>query len=113
MARPKRLMRPVRKNLAVPEDIAARVDLELFSELEARVPHGAWSKFVTELIREHYKKKERIQAFAASAEATIRTCKGDAEFLHNQTDNLMEDALTKEGFGQGVELINNTSRWYA
>lgn len=60
MARPKRLMRPVRKNLAVPEDIAARVDLELFSELENRVPHGAWSKFVTELIREHYRRKDAM-----------------------------------------------------
>lgn len=68
MPRPPRLMRPVRKNLAVPEDIAARVDLELFSELEGRVPHGAWSKFVTELIREYYRKKD---AFVAETVAQL------------------------------------------
>lgn len=61
MPRTPRLMRPVRKNLAVPEDIAARVDLELFSELEGRVPHGAWSNFVAEVLREHFRRKDAAQ----------------------------------------------------
>lgn len=61
MPRPPRLMRPVRKNIALPEDIAARVELELYSDIEGRVPHGAWSKFLTELVREHYRRKDAAQ----------------------------------------------------
>lgn len=39
-------------NLSLPEDIHARLTLHLYSDLEQRVPHGAYSRFFAERIRE-------------------------------------------------------------
>lgn len=58
MPRPKRAIRPVEKSLSLPEDIIARVELMLWSELEERVPHGAFSRYVEKLIREDLKNRE-------------------------------------------------------
>ena len=51
MGRPKKTDRPVEKNISLPLTIVARVDLKLYSELEERVPHGAWSRYITGLIK--------------------------------------------------------------
>lgn len=51
MPRPRKAIRPVEKNISLPEDIVARVDLELFSEVEGKVPFGAWQRYVEALIR--------------------------------------------------------------
>ena len=60
MGRPKKAIRPIEKNISLPEDICARVDLMLYSELEQRVPHGAWSRYITELIRKDLTKEVKI-----------------------------------------------------
>lgn len=52
MARPKRNIRPTYLNLAIPEDLRALLDLHLFSPLEGRVPHGAYSEYICRLLRE-------------------------------------------------------------
>lgn len=52
MARPPKAIRPVEKTINLPSDLVAKVDLILFSELEGKVPHGAWSRFVTGLIEQ-------------------------------------------------------------
>lgn len=52
MPRPPKAVKSVTKEVSLPPDIVARVDLELFSELEGRVPHGAWQKLLTELLGE-------------------------------------------------------------
>lgn len=51
MPKAKKAIQPVEKSISIPEDIAARVDLMLFSEVEGRVPHGAWARYITGLIR--------------------------------------------------------------
>lgn len=58
MARPKRTDRPIEKNLSLPSSIVARVELELYSELEGRVPFGAWQKYIVGLIMADLAKKE-------------------------------------------------------
>lgn len=58
MARPKLAVRPVAKEISIPEDIFARIELELFSELEGKVPHGKWSKLVEGLLREYLAKRD-------------------------------------------------------
>lgn len=50
MPRPKRAVPFVTKEIALPPDLVARVDLELYSALEDRVPQGAWQKLLTELL---------------------------------------------------------------
>ena len=54
MPRPLKADRPVEKTISLPTSIAARIDLELYSELEGKVPHGAWQRFLVALISEHF-----------------------------------------------------------
>lgn len=56
MARTARTIPQVKKTLHIPTDVVARMELELFSELEGKVPHGAQSNLVTKLLREHFEK---------------------------------------------------------
>lgn len=39
------------KSLSIPRELAVRVDLLLYSAVEERVPFGAWSQYVENLIR--------------------------------------------------------------
>ena len=41
----------VRSQLLIPEDIRARLSLALYSPAEQRVPYGAYSSLVTQLLR--------------------------------------------------------------
>lgn len=52
MARPPRTDRPVEKNISLPTSLVVQVELELYSEVEGKVPFGAWGKYVERLIRE-------------------------------------------------------------
>lgn len=56
MARPKKIDRPVEKRVMLAESLVARVELELYSDLEGKVPFAAWQKFLTELIEEQLAK---------------------------------------------------------
>lgn len=51
MPRPAKAIRPVEKNINIPEDLVAQVDIILWSELEQKVPHGAWARYIEKLIR--------------------------------------------------------------
>jgi hypothetical protein len=53
MPRPKNAIPSVEKKISIPSDIVARVDLELWSVVEGKVPHGAWSQLLTTLLRAH------------------------------------------------------------
>lgn len=59
MPRPRKTDRPVEKRIALPESLVARVELELYSELEGKVPFAAWQKFVSSLIEEHFRKVDQ------------------------------------------------------
>jgi hypothetical protein len=47
----------VKKNLALPEDLVAKVDLELFSPLEGRVPTGAWQDLTVQLLEDWLRRR--------------------------------------------------------
>jgi hypothetical protein len=51
MPRPKKIVRPVEKRISLPEDLVAQVELKLWSELEGKVPFGAWQEYLVRLIR--------------------------------------------------------------
>ena len=70
MARPKRTDRPVEKRISLPESLVARVELELYSELEGKVPFGAWQTLIGQLLERHLMELERAR--------------GAAEFLEKQ-----------------------------
>lgn len=52
MPRPPNVVRPVQLCLMLPEDVRAWLDLYLYSEVEGRVPQGAYQAFFLRKIRE-------------------------------------------------------------
>ena len=54
MARPRKTIRTVFKNIGIPEDLAARVELHLYSEVEGKIPLGAQQEFFTKLLRDFF-----------------------------------------------------------
>lgn len=52
MSRPRKVIRTVNKHLSLPENVVAQVDLQLFSEVEGRIPTGAYQELVTALLME-------------------------------------------------------------
>lgn len=58
MARPKKTIRTIFKNIALPEDLAAKVELHLYSELEGKIPFGAQQEFFSQLLRDYFSKME-------------------------------------------------------
>lgn len=52
MARPKKTDRPVEKNISLAQSLVAAVELEMWSDLEGKVPFGAWQRYITRLITE-------------------------------------------------------------
>ena len=61
MARPKGVIRPVEMSVSIPEDLHCRLKLELFSEVEGRVPHGRISQLFTLLLRQHFAALDQVQ----------------------------------------------------
>ena len=58
MAKPKNAIPSVEKTICLPADLVGKVELHLlFSQVEARVPFGAWARYVTGLIREDLAKR--------------------------------------------------------
>ena len=54
MARPKPTIPQIKKTLHLPQDVVARLELELFSDLEGKIPHGAQSELITQLLRNYF-----------------------------------------------------------
>ena len=51
MPRPRKAVPSVEKNISLPRDLVVAVDLELYSELEGKVPFGSWQRYIERLIR--------------------------------------------------------------
>ena len=51
--RPANIIRPSKLTTTLPEDLRAKLDLHLWSELEQRVPVGAYQRFLVERIVEY------------------------------------------------------------
>lgn len=62
MPKPPNVIRPTQLTVALPADIRARLDLHLWSDLERRVPHGAYAKFLTQLLREYFDARNPINS---------------------------------------------------
>jgi hypothetical protein len=54
MPRPANIIRPVKLTTTFPEDVMTRLELHLFSDVEGRVPHGAYQQFLCDRIREFF-----------------------------------------------------------
>lgn len=61
MPRPPKTIRPVQKCISLPEDIVAAIDLELYSEIDGKVPFGAWQGLVERLLREELARRRHTK----------------------------------------------------
>lgn len=57
MPRPRRIDRWRHLHTTLPEDVAGRVELHLYSPAEQRIPKGAWQAFILERIFEFFEWK--------------------------------------------------------
>ena len=54
MSRRPNLVPSQQLNLALPIDVHSKLSLHLYSGLEQRVPHGAYSRFLVEQVRQFF-----------------------------------------------------------
>lgn len=66
MGRQKNVIPTVEKKIQIAADLCARMELELFSDVEGKIPYGAQSELINNLLRKHYKRQDE---FAAQTEA--------------------------------------------
>jgi hypothetical protein len=69
MARQKNVIPTIEKKLQIAADLCARMELELYSDVEEKIPYGAQSEFINNLIREHYKRIDAVAAAVAPVPA--------------------------------------------
>jgi hypothetical protein len=51
----------VEKRVSLPETIVAAVELQLWSELEGKVPFGAWQEYLVRLIQADLAKANSVE----------------------------------------------------
>lgn len=69
MARPRRIDRPVEKRISLPRSLVVQVELELFSDLEQKVPFGAWQRLLIDLLERQVEVWRRARAGEADSAA--------------------------------------------
>jgi hypothetical protein len=47
------IIRPVSLHTTIPEDVWTKVSLHLYSEIEGRVPKGAYQNLIVQLLRDY------------------------------------------------------------
>jgi len=72
----------VQLNVALPLDVHTRLSAHLYSELEQRVPFGAYQRFLVELIRERFDGRSLdLAPFIAGLPADVFRVSGTAEAI--------------------------------
>lgn len=62
MSRPAAVVKRISKNISLPEDLVVRMELELYSEVDQRIPIGAQSQLIEALLRQHFTRQDNVQA---------------------------------------------------
>lgn len=112
MARPASINKPIEKKLSLDAELVAKVELALFSDLEGRVPYGAWSGLIEQLLREHFNRAERQRALAESLQ--VAGISGDREVAHRLADALLVSELETLGYDlSAFKAFKAIPKWYA
>lgn len=75
------IIKPRRLNLHLPGDLRAKLDLFLFSEVEARVPHGVYQTFFTRRVKEFFETTELDLGVYLNELPGLFTVRGSPECL--------------------------------
>jgi len=78
-------------NLALPLPVYTQLTAHLWSDLEARVPHGAYSRFLTDLLRLYFTEKRLDLAPYLGSEPGALTITGSPQAVEQLT------AILKKG----------------
>ena len=72
MPKPKAIDPGISKNISIPESVVSQVDARLFSATEARVPHGAYSRLITMLLRQWLEKLPMVEVCTSPTEEMLK-----------------------------------------
>ena len=61
MGRPRKAVPSIEKNISLPRDLVVAVELELYSEVEGKVPFAAWQKYLEDLIRKDLARRALVK----------------------------------------------------
>ena len=61
MGRPRKAVPSIEKNVSLPRDLVVAVELELYSEVEGKVPFAAWQKYLEDLIRKDLARRALVK----------------------------------------------------
>lgn len=61
MGRPRKAIPSIEKNISLPRDLVVAVELELYSEVEGKVPFAAWQKYLEDLIRKDLARRALVR----------------------------------------------------
>lgn len=100
MPKPKKIDTPVEKHISIPQSLSTRIDLELFSDLEGKIPFGAWAKFLLNLITEHFEQEARKNTFTHRL-AKLKT----APHTKDDLCVLYETYLRAEGYAHIIDTF--------
>ena len=111
MPRPKAVNPKLEKKLHLDAELVAKAELQLFSDLEGRVPYGAWSGYIEQLMREAQQRQQRAEALAKALQHIAHKSPEDPEGWHVEADRLLLTELTALGYD--VSAFHRIKRYYA
>ncbi len=92
MPKPPNIDRPREVHLTLPESVYGKLSLHLWSDLENRIPLGAWQRFFVARINEYFY-ATRLDLTPFGIEGSVM---GVPEVLDALRTRLLSDTLTKE-----------------
>lgn len=77
MPRPPNIIRPVHLKTSFPEDLRAWLDIHLWSEVECRVPHGAYQRLIVRLLRKYKEEVELAERLEREGRSNVTDTRVD------------------------------------
>lgn len=94
-----KIIRPSKLTLHLPEDVRAKLDLHLYSEVEGRIPFGAYQRFLSERINEYFAQK---RSYLSDKEAYV-VRRVLYEVVTEGDSNQWSQETWQDTFGNGQE----------
>lgn len=111
MPRPKAVNPKLEKKLHLDAELVAKAELQLFSDLEGRVPYGAWSGYIEQLMRQHFEAAKRRESFQLLLARWAELSPADHEACHREAEKLMVTEL--EAHGYNLSAFKGMKKYYA
>lgn len=111
MPRPKSANPKITKHIPIDPDLCAKAELQLFSDLEGRVPYGAWSGLIEGLLRQYLAAPRRQQTLVKELDELKMLATLDHERAHSEAAKLLVAEL--EALGYDLSNFKAMKKHYA